>query len=502
MLLIRTPLLASLTGLLALSFAPASAHAKPKKGEASGSVSLSGADADASGEASADGKKDKKAKKDKKEKDRGDEPWITRWRPERNMVELGIFGGVMMPDQRLELFEADLSLPDQGFRKFKRFAPDVGLRFAYLPIRHFGMEIEGAVMPTNTADDQSALMYAARGHLIAQLGLWSITPFVVAGPTGLGVVSDRNAVGNDIDLGFHFGAGMKIYLNRWTMLRLDARDTLTAKRGVADSVGHSIEFLGGLSFTFGRKRTVKPEEPGDRDGDGILDPDDKCIDVPGVPEYDGCPIPDTDKDGILDPDDKCIDEPGVPEYDGCPIPDTDGDGILDPDDKCVDEPGVPEYEGCPIPDTDGDGILDPQDQCVDEPETQNGYEDEDGCPDEVPKEVAKFTGVIEGIYFDSGKASIKPKSKPKLDKAVKVLNDFESIRIEISGHTDSKGNDEFNMSLSEKRAEAVKQYFVDAGVDASRIQTRGAGENEPIGDNKARAGRAKNRRIEFKLLGQ
>jgi len=497
MLLNRTPQLVSLASLLALSLTPDSASAAPSgEGEASGSVSLSGGE----GEASASG--DKKKNKKNKEKDRGDQRWIKRWRPERNMVELGIFGGVMLPNDTLELFEADQSLPDQGFRELQSLSPDVGLRFAYLPSRHFGLEVEGAVMPTSTDTDESALMYAARGHLIAQLGLWSITPFVLAGPSGLGVASDRNAVGNDIDLGFHFGGGVKIYLNRWVMLRFDARDTLTAKRGVADSVGHSLEFLGGLSFTFGRKRPVKPEEPGDRDGDGILDPDDACIDVPGVPEYDGCPIPDTDGDGIVDPDDKCVDEPGVPEYDGCPIPDTDGDGILDPDDNCVDVPGVPEYKGCPIPDTDGDGFLDPDDKCVNDPETQNGFEDDDGCPDEVPKEVAKFTGVIEGIFFDSGKSTIKAKSKTKLDNAVEVLLEFESIRIEISGHTDSKGNDEFNRGLSERRADAVKKYFVDAGVDAGRVETRGAGENEPIGNNKTRSGRAENRRIEFKLLGQ
>ena len=481
--------------LAAVALVPSVAIAK-KKGKASGSASVAvgGDGASAEGDASAEG--------GKKAKDRGDIPWIKRWQPERNMVELGVFGGIMLPSRDLELFEADLGLPDQGFQKYDTIAPDVGLRFAYLPIRHFGFELEGAVMPTKVESGDSAFMYAARGHLIAQLGLWSITPFLVAGPTGLVVLSDRQAVGNDIDLGFHFGAGMKIFLNRWVMLRIDARDTLTAKQGVGDSVGHSIEFLGGLSFTFGRKKTEAPPPPSDRDGDGILDDDDKCPDTPGVPEYDGCPIPDTDGDGIVDPDDKCVDEPGVPEYDGCPIPDTDGDGILDPDDECVDVPGVEEYKGCPIPDTDEDGFLDPDDKCPEEPETRNGYEDDDGCPDEVPEKVKKFTGVIEGIYFDSGKATIRPKSKATLTKAVDVLTEFPTVRIEISGHTDSKGNDAFNQRLSEDRANAVKEYFTARGIDASRIETRGAGEDEPIDDNKTRKGRAKNRRIEFKLLEQ
>ncbi|MBL4683804.1 MAG: OmpA family protein [Nannocystaceae bacterium] len=458
---------------------------------ASASLDASGAKGSAEG--------DKKKKKTKK-KDRGDQKWIKRWAPERNQVELGVFGGVMFPHPDLELYEFDLNLPDGGFKKPRGFAPEVGGRLAYFPARMFGLEAEGAVLPTETDAGDSTLMWAARGHLIAQIPRWSVTPFAMAGVSGLGVSSDRDALGNDIDFGFHFGGGVKIFFNRWVAMRLDVRDTLTAQRGVGDGVVHSPEVLLGLSLTLGRKRHKPKPGPGDRDGDGIMDPDDKCIDVPGVSEYDGCPIPDTDGDGILDPDDKCVDEPGVEAYDGCPIPDTDGDGILDPDDKCVDEPGVEAYDGCPIPDTDGDGIMDPDDKCVDEPETVNKFEDEDGCPDEIPEAVKLFTGVIEGIYFDTSKATIKAKSQPKLDKAIKLLKEYDTLRLEVSGHTDSKGNDGYNRELSKRRADSVKQYMVDAGIDGSRLETRGAGEDEPRANNKTRKGRAKNRRIEFKLL--
>jgi outer membrane protein OmpA-like peptidoglycan-associated protein len=468
---------------------PTAATAAPK-GEASGSASVSTEGADATAEGSG---------RAKKPKDRGDIKWIKRWAPERNMLELGIFGGVLIPSENHELFEHDFTLPNQGFQRLATVAPDVGLRFAYFPARMFGLEVEGAVMPTSVDSGDSAILWAARGHAILQLPR-SVAPFILAGPSGLGVSSDRAALGNDIDLGFHFGGGVKFFLHRYVALRVDVRDTLTARQGVGDGVGHSIEVLGGLTFTFNRKKEVKKEEPGDRDGDGILDPDDKCIDVPGVPEYQGCPIPDQDKDGILDPDDKCIDVPGVPEYDGCPIPDTDKDGILDPDDKCVDEPGVPEYQGCPIPDTDGDGILDPDDKCIEEPETKNGFEDGDGCPDEVPKDVAKFTGVIEGIYFDTAKATIRKKSRPTLDAAIEVLEKYPELRLEISGHTDDKGDETYNLELSQRRADAVKEYFVGKGISTDRIETRGAGEGEPRETNATKAGRAKNRRIEFKLL--
>jgi outer membrane protein OmpA-like peptidoglycan-associated protein len=220
-----------------------------------------------------------------------------------------------------------------------------------------------------------------------------------------------------------------------------------------------------------------------------------------VREYEGCPIPDTDGDGILDPDDKCVTVPGVEAYQGCPIPDTDGDGILDPDDKCVDVPGVEAYQGCPIPDTDKDGILDPDDACKDKPETKNNYKDADGCPDEIPKEVEKFSGVIKGIYFDTNKDVVKKQSEKILDEALDVFLKFPDMKVEISGHTDSQGSRDLNVDLSRRRAEAVKKWLVDRGVAASRMTTRGAGPDEPVDTNETKAGHALNRRIEFKLQG-
>jgi len=87
-----------------------------------------------------------------------------------------------------------------------------------------------------------------------------------------------------------------------------------------------------------------------------------------------------------------------------------------------------------------------------------------------------------------------------LDRAVDVLREFEAIRIEISGHTDSTGSPEYNRDLSLRRSNSVKRYLVEHGVSESRIETRGAGPDEPIDTNKTAAGRAKNRRIEFTIL--
>ncbi len=154
----------------------------------------------------------------------------------------------------------------------------------------------------------------------------------------------------------------------------------------------------------------------------------------------------------------------------------------------------------PPKDTDGDGIPDNIDKCPNEPETFNGYQDEDGCPDEVPAALKKFTGVIEGITFKTNSANLTKKSYDVLDRAVQVLSDYPDTRIEISGHTDNVGKDEYNKELSQKRADAVKEYFVNKGIRTERLTAIGYGPERPIADNKTKAGKAKNRRTEFKLV--
>jgi len=159
--------------------------------------------------------------------------------------------------------------------------------------------------------------------------------------------------------------------------------------------------------------------------------------------------------------------------------------------------------GCPqvcIDDSDGDGIIDPEDQCPNEPETRNGYQESDGCPDEAPPELSDLTGIMEGVNFDTNKDTIKTDGREKLDRAADILKKYTDLRVEVSGHTDSKGGYKYNVDLSKRRAESVKRYLIDHGIDANRIETRGAGPDEPIDTNDTPEGRARNRRIEFKLL--
>ena len=458
---------------------------------AGGSVSLSPGDASADGNASAEGKKGKKKKKRDKG-DSGDEPWIKRHRPTAMQMEAGIYGGIMLPAQDHELYNPNAAT----WQSYKKIAPDIGLRFGFYPLSFLGIEVEGGVAPTKVADgSSSALLGMFRGYGIVQLP-YRIAPF---GLFGIGAIG-TTGLGKDADPTLHFGGGVKFYVNRLIALRLDVRDNLTAQYKVDAGRTHHLEVLLGVSFLLNRKKAEKkPDEP-DTDGDGIKDSKDQCPTDPG-PKPTGCPPPndpDTDGDGFKDSVDKCVDVPGIAP-DGCPEPDSDGDGILDSKDKCPQVPGEPP-DGCPPPDKDKDGIIDRNDKCVEIPENKNNYQDEDGCPDEIPAAVTKFTGVIKGIFFDVDKDTIKGKSKPTLDNAVKVLKDFPDVKVEISGHTDSDGDRDHNVDLSRRRADSVKKYLVDKGIDAGRITTRGAGPDEPIADNKTAKGKAQNRRIEFKLV--
>ncbi len=251
----------------------------------------------------------------------------------------------------------------------------------------------------------------------------------------------------------------------------------------------------------------------DNDNDGIPDAKDKCPNKPedrdGFEEEDGCPESDNDKDGIPDSNDKCPkvaeDFDGIEDNDGCPDKDNDKDGVDDSKDKCPNEPedidAFEDDDGCPEPDNDKDGIPDLKDKCPNKPETLNGFQDEDGCP-EVKKKKVKSSDmpkhqILEGVRFSSGSTTMAYSSYPYLDPIIQELKKYPQITIEIRGHTDSVGKYESNMRLSQKRAESVKAYLVKKGIQSSRIQAVGFGPSSPVADNRAAAGRAKNRRIEI-----
>ncbi len=331
--------------------------------------------------------------------------------------------------------------------------------------------------------------------------------------------------------------GIKLYLARNSFLSLGARRGLMTDKGANPDIGAFI----GIVF-----------EPniGDRDGDGIKDDIDKCPDDPedfdGFEDEDGCPDPDNDRDGIPDVDDKCPnipedkdgfqDEDGCPEgnkndrdgdgilddvdkcpddpedfdgfqdEDGCPDPDNDQDGILDVDDLCPNDPedkdGFEDEDGCPDPDNDKDRILDKDDKCPNEPETYNGFEDEDGCPDRGRVVVTDTSiEILDMVYFEYDKAIIKKQSYPILDAVASTMQGNPSIQlIEVQGHTDERGDDAYNLDLSDRRAHAVKDYLVGRGVTETRLTAQGYGETQPIDRNHNEAAWSKNRRVAFLIL--
>lgn len=205
---------------------------------------------------------------------------------------------------------------------------------------------------------------------------------------------------------------------------------------------------------------------------------------------------DFDNDGFMDPQDRCPREAG-PGPLGCPERDSDGDRVADRKDSCPKAVGTA-ADGCP--DSDGDGVSDLTDPCPNKAEVRNGYLDRDGCPDDPPKDLARLTGVVKGVQFEADLDVLKPSSSAVLDRAVKTMIKYPEVRIEISGHIDSMSGADVGRDLSARRAEAVKRYLVERGVDEKRLETRGAGPDEPIDTNKSASGRARNRRIEFTLL--
>lgn len=209
---------------------------------------------------------------------------------------------------------------------------------------------------------------------------------------------------------------------------------------------------------------------------------------------------DFDGDGIVDPKDRCPRDRGEAPL-GCPDRDDDGDGLKASLDRCPQVPGPPP-NGCPLPDADSDAVADAGDRCQGEMETLNGFQDGDGCPDAIPKDLAKITGVIKGVQFDPKTDLLTPSSKPVLDRAAAVLKRYPDVRIEISGHTDGASSGKDGRDPSGRWAEAVKKYLLDNGIESKRLETRGAGPDEPLDSNKTAAGRARNRRVEFTILVQ
>ena len=285
----------------------------------------------------------------------------------------------------------------------------------------------------------------------------------------------------------------------------------TYKHSFEDYLSTHFQHSVGLTFKFGGTDTdgdgiydqddACPEEAGleifngcpDSDNDGIQDSKDDCPNTAGLAEFNGCP--DGDGDGVMDKDDKCPTVAGLKALMGCP--DADGDGVADGDDNCANEAGPAANNGCPWPDTDGDGILDKDDKCP----SEVGTAANNGCPEVKPtaEVVETLNSYARSILFDSGKASFKKETDQVLQAMTAIFKEYPKADFSIEGHTDSQGPKASNQALSDRRANAVRDYLIANGISADRLSAAGFGESTPIANNKTRSGRKENRRVEVKL---
>jgi outer membrane protein OmpA-like peptidoglycan-associated protein len=239
----------------------------------------------------------------------------------------------------------------------------------------------------------------------------------------------------------------------------------------------------------------------DADKDGVTDASDKCLNTPAGEEVDanGCSASqrDTDKDGVADATDKCPDTPAGEKVDADGCSDNDKDGVPNAADQCPDTPaGEPvDSRGCSR-DSDADGVPDGKDEC---PNTPNGAAvDERGC--RILFQGGEKRVVLQGVNFDFDKATLTEDSKAILLEVAKSLAANPGVRVEVGGHTDSKGTNAYNLALSRERAKAVEDFLEANAVSPAQISSRGYGEVRPVASNKTEEGRAQNRRVELNRL--
>ncbi|HYC30304.1 MAG TPA: OmpA family protein, partial [Chitinophagaceae bacterium] len=170
--------------------------------------------------------------------------------------------------------------------------------------------------------------------------------------------------------------------------------------------------------------------------------------------------------------------------------------IPNKDDKCPLVYGLSKYQGCPIPDRDGDGVNDEKDKCVDVP----GPKENRGCPLPVANVKKILDSAARQIFFETGKSTLLPASHDALKKILDILKSDSSFKLVIEGHTDNAGSSDANQLLSTNRAKAVSAFLEANDIPAYRLNAIGFGERQPIADNATAEGRAKNRRVELKIV--
>ena len=422
--------------------------------------------------------------------------------------------------------------PRSNFDTGPLVAGSLGWRYA----PRVSFELSGMVSKTTHHPDDRDAWFSTLGA-DARFALRDpgsrIVPFVLGGIAyARSRLFDASGV-DDLDRGapsVAIGTLVNVADNQRLYLRLQVRDTWFKDRNQG-SMSNDISPTVGLTWVFGGKSRDSDSDgirdwldkcpetplgakvdangcPIDSDGDGVFDGLDQCEHTPKgcVVDKQGCPV-DSDGDGVCDGLDKCPDTPKGAQVDanGCPI-DSDGDGVFDGIDKC---PGTP--KGCTVDstgcstDSDGDGVCDALDQCVNTP--PGVKVDQKGCPFEISDTEIQLLDVgliqVGNINFDTGKATLKGAESDSVIKSLgEILVQYPMLKIEIGGYTDNTGTKKKNEALSKQRADAVyaRMKALYAMLPDSQFVTQGYGPANPVASNSTKLGRAKNRRVEFKVL--
>lgn len=403
-------------------------------------------------------------------------------------MEVGVeVGGHVFSDN------SELGVPDLMGGASPQSSGLLGGRVGYAFLPELVGEVELVLVPT--VDDEKSgatAVFGLRGQARYEpfgetLVEGKLRPFVLAGYGAMALRTDSSVLEDDIDQAYEWGLGTRYFLSPKMALRFDARHLIIPDRS-KNGATSNFEVAVGVTWHFGPDRHAPRLRERQVGAPGLL----TGAAPTGAPAGGGA----APARGSESPAAAAVAAaPAAKQPEPPPSnPDSDKDGVLYPIDQCPndaeDQDGFRDDDGCPEADNDGDGLADGTDRCPGDPETVNGYADDDGCPDATHPEMT-------AVPFAKGSVGFSAESAASLERSLQVLQANLALRVELGGHTSS---DESNRTLSLRRAEAVRDYLVRRGVAESRLRVLGYRDAQPVTPSRSSAARAKNRRVELRLL--